>query len=81
MAGFQVMPEALQFIGLKTFAKQMSISGGYTVEKNRLGSEVKGTGSHEERVASFHRIRDEIRNPLKAFAAEHAAALAGLLPI
>jgi arsenate reductase len=29
------------------------------------------TGSPEERIASFRRIRDEIRNRLKAFAAEH----------
>jgi len=29
------------------------------------------SGSYEERVASFRRIRDEIRNRLKSFVAEH----------
>ena len=29
------------------------------------------SGAYEERVASFRRIRDEIRNRLKSFAVEH----------
>jgi arsenate reductase len=32
---------------------------------------VNVSGSYEERVASFRRIRDEIRDRLKTFAAEH----------
>lgn len=29
------------------------------------------SGSHEERIAAFRRVRDEIRKRLKSFAAEH----------